>query len=138
VSNNPDLETRVTMLLRALVCFDFVLSVWVFAFPQLWFDAFHGVPYVDAEALLPRMGAQWTGFMLCQLLALIRWKREGYWLPLVAGVRICDAFTDLLYVLLAHDTTWFAKLTLPVMGPINVLIGVVLIRAFKLRSGESL
>ncbi len=125
------LEGRVTALLAALVCFDLGLTVWAFVFPQRWFDAFHGVRYVDPEALLPRMGAQWAGFMVCQLIALTRWRRASYWLVVVAGVRLCDAFTDLVYVLMARDTTWFAKGTLPAMGPINVLMGWYFVRAWQ-------
>jgi hypothetical protein len=123
----------ITPLLAGLVLFDATLTVWAFAFPQLWFDAFHGVAYVDPEALLPRMGAQWGAYFLLQLIALIRWRRESWWLVIVAGVRLSDAFTDLTYVAMARDLTWFAKATLPAMGPINALIGWLLLRAWLRR-----
>jgi hypothetical protein len=121
----------VTALLAGLVVFDCVIAVWASVFPQLWFDAFHGVRYVDPEALLRRTAAQWAGFALIQLVALIRWRREPWWLVAVAGVRLCDVFTDLVYVIFAQDLTWFARLTLPAMGPINALLAWLLIRAWK-------
>jgi hypothetical protein len=127
----PPPDRRTHALLAALVAFDATLVTWAFFFPQLWFDAFHGVPYVDPEAFLPRMAANWAAFFLMQLLALLRWRREPWWLLIVAGVRLSDIFTDLVYVLLARDRTWFALATLPVMGLINLLIGWYLIRAWK-------
>lgn len=124
-------ERRVTALLAGLVLFDLGLVIWAGLLPRLWFKAFHGVPYVDPEALLPRMAAQWAGFMLCQLAALLRWRRAPWWIVLVAGVRLCDALTDITYVALAEHTTWFAKATLPAMGPINALMAWYLIRCWK-------
>ncbi|AUX41700.1 uncharacterized protein SOCE26_031220 [Sorangium cellulosum] len=129
----PDhaLERRITALLAALVLFDLTLSTWAFFFPQAWFDAFHGTAYVDPEALLPRMAANWAGFLLMQSIALLRWRRETWWLLIVAGVRFSDVFTDLVYFLMADHLTWFARATLPGMGPINALLGWWLIRAWK-------
>jgi len=124
-------ERRAQALLIGLVLFDCVLTTWAWAFPQWWYDAFHGVKYVDPEALLRRMGAQWAGFALCQAVAVWRWRREPEWLAVVAGVRLCDALTDLTYVFLARDTTWFAWATLPAMGPINALMGWYLLRAYR-------
>ncbi|WP_437670720.1 hypothetical protein [Sorangium sp. So ce131] len=128
------LERRITALLAALVLVDLTLSIWAFFFPQAWFDAFHGAAYVDPEALLPRTAAGWTGFLLIQVIALVRWRRETWWLLVVAGVRLTEVFTDLVYVLMAGDVTWFAKATLPVTGPLNALFGWWLIRAWKRRA----
>jgi hypothetical protein len=126
---------RVHALLAFLVFFDATLTTWAFFFPQRWFDAFHGVAYVDVEALVPRMAANWAAFFLVQLIALLRWRRESWWLLVVAGVRLSDVFTDLTYFALAKDLTLFARLTLPGMGPINALMGWYLIRAWRQLGG---
>jgi hypothetical protein len=126
-------ERRVHSLLGFLVIFDVTLTLWAFAFPELWFHVFHGVPYDDPEAFLRRCGANWAAFALVQLIAFLRWRRAPVWLALVAGVRLSDIFTDLTYVLMAHDTTWFAKLTLAPMAVCNLLLGVVLLKAYRSR-----
>ena len=123
-------QAHVTGLLAALLVFDVVLSVTAFFFPQLWFDIFHGVNYVDPQGFLYRCAANWTAFALFQAVALIRWKRESWWLLIVAGVRFSDIFTDLTYYFVATDTTWFA-FNLLLMGPVNFALGLLLVRMWK-------
>jgi hypothetical protein len=125
-------------VLAALVLFDVVLTIWAGVVPQLWFDAFHGVTYDDPERLLRRTAAQWAAYALVQLVALVRCRREPWWLVVVAGVRLSDVFTDLVYVLSAPDLTWFAKVALPGMGPINLLLGWYLIRAWQRDAGGAI
>ncbi|AUX45500.1 uncharacterized protein SOCE26_069920 [Sorangium cellulosum] len=131
------LGRRITALLAALVLVDLTLAIWAFFFPQAWFDAFHGTAYVDPAALLPRAAASWTGFLLMQSIALVRWRMETWWLLIVAGVRLSEVFSDLVYVLMADDVTWFAMTALPATGPLNALFGWWLIRAWKRRPGSS-
>lgn len=45
-------ERRVHSLLGFLVIFDVTLTLWAFAFPELWFRVFHGVPYAVCNLLL--------------------------------------------------------------------------------------
>src|SRR5262245_7064985 len=115
-------ERRVGRVLAFLVLFDLVLTLWAGAFPELWFRAFHGVPYQDREGFLRRCAANWAAFLLFQSIALFRWKREAMWLAVVAGVRLSDIFTDVTYVIVAHDTTWFAKATLAPSSLGNLIV----------------
>jgi len=127
---------RVGALLAVLVVFDLLLVVWAFAFPDLWFQAFHGVERVDPQHLLQRMGANWAAFFLFQLIALLRWRAAPKWLLVVAGVRFSDIFTDITYVVLSEDTTWFAWATLPLMSLLNLAMGLWLLRAWHALTGD--
>jgi hypothetical protein len=124
-------ERRVQSVLGFLVAFDVTLVVWAFLFPDLWFKAFHGIGYDDPQGFLRRCGANWAAFALCQAIAFVRWRADPMWLAVVAGVRLSDIFTDLTYSLVARDTTWFAKATLPPMSLVNLLLGLYLIRAYR-------
>lgn len=122
---------RVRALLVSLTLFDLGLVIWAFLLPDLWWWAFHGVERVDPQHLLQRMGANWAAFFLMQLLATIHWRRAPFWILVVAGVRLSDIFTDVTYVILCHDATWFAWATLPLMSLTNLLIGLWLIKAWR-------
>ena len=126
-------ERRVHVLLWFLVLLDATLVTWAMAFPQLWFTVFHGTAYDDPQGFLRRCGANWAAFLLVQTIALVRWRRDPVWLAVVSGVRLSDIFTDATYVLVAHDTTWFAKLTLAPMSLGNLLFGLFLLRAYRFR-----
>jgi hypothetical protein len=126
---------RVQGLLVFLVALDVVLTTWAMAFPGLWFWAFHGTAYDDPQGFLRRCGANWAAFLLWQVVALVRWRREPVWLAVVAGVRLSDIFTDVTYSFVAHDTTLFAKLTLAPMSALNLLFGLFLLRAYQWRVG---
>jgi len=123
--------TRIRNVLAFLVAFDVTLTLWAGAFPDLWFRVFHGVPYEDAEGFLRRCAANWAAFALFQAIALVRWRREAVWLAVVAGVRLSDIFTDVTYVLVARDTTWFAKATLAPSSVGNLIVGLYLLRAYR-------
>jgi hypothetical protein len=125
------LDRRVQFLLVGLTAFDLILVVWVFALPDLWFTVFHGVDRVDPQHLLQRMGANWAAFFLVELIATVRWRRHAHWLLIVAGVRLSDIFTDVTYVIVCGDATWFAWAALPPMSVLNLLMGLWLIKAWK-------
>ena len=120
-------------MLGFLVAFDATLVTWASAFPQLWFTVFHGTQYDDPQGFLRRSAANWAAFLLLQIIAFVRWRRDSVWLAVVAGVRLSDIFTDVTYVLVARDTTWFAKLTLAPMSLTNLLIGLFLLDAYRQR-----
>ena len=126
-------ERRVQALLGFLILFDAVLTTCAFVFPELWFQIFHGTPYADPQGYFRRAGASWAAFLLLQVVAVNRWKRDAVWLAIIAGVRLSDIFTDVSNVFLAHDTTWFAKLTLVPTSICNLLFGVFLLRAYRWR-----
>lgn len=117
-----------------LVVFDVTLTVWAFAFPGLWFKALHGTGYEDPQGFLRRCGANWAAFALCQVIAAVRWRKAPVWIAVVAGCRLSDIFTDVTYVIVAHDTTWFAKATLAPMSLLNLLLGIALLRAYRARA----
>jgi hypothetical protein len=134
-AHDVDVARHVHKLLVFLVALDVVLTTWAVAFPGLWFAAFHGTAYDDPQGFLRRCGANWAAFLLWQVVALVRWRREPVWLAVVAGVRLSDIFTDVTYVFVAHDTTLFARLTLAPMSVLNFLFGVFLLRAYRARVG---
>ncbi len=118
-------------VLGALVVFDVALTVWAVAFPSLWFEAFHGVPYDDPQGFLRRCGANWAAFALVQAVARLRWKRQPHWLAVVAGVRLSDVFTDWTYLYVARDVTAFARGSLVLMSPGNLLLGLFFLGCYR-------
>lgn len=128
----PGRHGSIQLVLTSLVVFDATLVVWAFGFPDLWFAAFHtgGGGGALAELFLARCGANWAAFLLLQIVAWARWRREPVWLAVVAGVRLSDIFTDPTYALLSPDPTWFSWAGLPLMGAINLGLGVFFLRAY--------
>lgn len=129
-------EGRIRGVLAGLIAFDLTLVVWAGAFPELWFAAFHGVPYDDPEGLLRRCAANWAAFLLLQAIALVRWRQDAAWLAIIAGVRLSDIFTDVTYVLVARDVTWFAWSSLAPSSLANLALGLWLLRAYRWRMRE--
>jgi len=127
---NTGLKTRTNVLLAGLVLLDIVLSGTCLFFPALWFRWFHGVPYLDPQALLRRTGAVWAAFTLLQFMALVRWQRFPHWLALVAGVRLTEIFSDWTYLALCSNVTWFGRVALFVSPPANLVFGLILLRTW--------
>lgn len=129
-------QRLIQTLLVGLVVVDAVLVVWAFGFPDLWFDSFHRTleGSAGAELFLKRCGANWAGFLLFQVLALMYWKAQPFWLAIVAGLRFSDLFTDAVYALFAEDLTWLASLSLPVMGLLNFALGWFFLRSYLVSS----
>ena len=125
-------ERAIPIVLAFLVVFDLALVVWVFGLPELWFDLFHTNSGASEKAylLLKRCGANWGAFAVVQAVAFVRWREESFWLAVVAGVRLSDVFTDPVYVIFAGDPSWFAVVNLPVMGVINLGLGVFFLRSY--------
>ncbi len=122
---------KIDAVLASLVALDVVLTVVAFGFPSFWVAVFHGVPDDDPQGFLRRCGANWAAFALFQGVALLRWRREPWWLAVAAGLRLSDIFTDWTYLLFAHDTTWFARLSLATTSPANLVVGVYLLRRYR-------
>ncbi len=128
---------RIRWLLFSLALFDCGLFTVGFFAPSLWFAIFHGAPYIDPQALLPRTAAAWAAFALLQTIAAFKWKERPEWLLVVAGVRLSDMFTDWTYLALCHDVTWFGRLSLAAVSPANLVIGLYLWRAyFRLQASK--
>lgn len=131
------MERRVNLILGSLIGLDLVLTVWGFLLPRLWYSFFHGADYIDPQALLYRCAANWLAFLVLQVIALWRWRRDPMWLAVVAGCRLGDALTDVTCLALANHTTVFARLAFPAAGVGNLIIGVALLRAYRSRRSLS-
>jgi hypothetical protein len=126
-------ERRVQIVLGSLVGLDLLLAVWGFFLPDLWFRFFHGAEYVDPQGLLRRCAANWLGFLVVQAIALARFRREPAWLAVVAGCRWGDALTDVTCLAFASSRTVFAWIAFPAAGIGNLIVGIVLFRAYRAR-----
>ncbi len=118
------------LFLFALVVLDVVLSSLCFFAPETWFQLFHGADYVDPQGLLRRTGALWVAFSLFQFIALLKWTSQPYWLPLVAGIRLTEVFSDWTYIYFAESVTWYGKMGLFIAPPGNIVFAVILIKAY--------
>jgi len=121
---------RIDLLLLALVLLDIYLSAFTLFFPEAWFGAFHNAPYVDPQGLLRRTGAVWAAFTLFQFVALLRWRCQPYWLPLVAGIRLTEVFSDWVYVYFADSVTSYGLRNLLPAPLANALIAWYLIKSY--------
>ncbi len=120
----------VTILLVVFIALDLLYAVTAFFFPKLWYTVIHGAAYVDPEGLLQRTGAIWAAFAVVQLVALLRWQRQAFWLAVVAGLRLSELFADWTYLYFAQDISGFGRIALLVSTPVNLLISLFLLKAF--------
>jgi hypothetical protein len=125
------LRRRITQLLTFLIVVDLVLSLVGFIYPEQWFDLIHGTPAIDPQRFMQRTAAAWAAFLVLQLIAIIRFRRDPTWLAVIAGVRLSDMFTDWTHAVLAPDMTCFGYLCLLSASPINLFAGIFLLRAHR-------
>lgn len=123
--------TLVNGLLVALVLLDVFLSTIALAFPDRWAQVMHGLPYEDSAGLLRRTGAVWVAFVVLQAIALFRWRKQPYWLPLVAGVRFTELFSDWVTIFAAKQMTTIGTIGLLLAPPANLLFGLILLSAYR-------
>ena len=94
--------------------------------PDLWFKVFHAsVPAGLEVAFLRRSAGQWAAFALAQAITLWRWQKQPVWLPITAGIRFSDLFTDISYILAVPSLTpigWMLLLPPPLLNLIGVII----------------
>jgi hypothetical protein len=104
--------------------------------PDLWFRVFHHSLPMDLDvAFLRRSGGQWAAFALGQALTLWRWQKNPVWLPIAAGLRFSDLFTDICYVLAVPSLTtvgWLLLLPPPVLNFVGI---VIFLRGYKQMQG---
>jgi len=124
-------RAQVNVLLLFLIALDIGLSVVALAFPNLWFHAMHGLAYDDPAGLLRRTGALWVAFVVLQTLALARWQRQPYWLPLIAGVRFTELFSDWVTIFAAQRMTVIGTLGLAISPPANLIFGLILLSTYR-------
>jgi hypothetical protein len=128
---NNWMKTATNLLLVFLVMLDAVLSTTCLFSPATWFRVLHGAPYVDPQGLLRRTGAVWAAFTLFQFVALLRWRSRPYWLPLVAGIRLTEVFSDCVYLYACSSVTWAGRIGLLVSPPCNVLFALFLLASYR-------
>lgn len=127
----PQFRTGMNVFLFLLVVLDLVLSSFALFFPEYWFSLFFEAPHIDPGGILARTGALWAAFTLWQLVALLRWQKEPYWLCVVAGVRLTEIFTDWVWLFAADHVTGAAWFAWGISPPGNLVFGIVLIWAYK-------
>lgn len=118
-------------ILVALILLDVAIAIVALFFPAFWFKVFHDAPYIDPQGFLRRCGANWLAFALIQAIALFRWEKRPYWLAVVAGVRFSDMFTDWAYLWFSSSITIFGRISLFIISPLNLLLGLYLLKAYK-------
>jgi hypothetical protein len=121
----------VKYLLLGLAAWDVLLAYVAIARPEQWFRIFHGAPHLDPQALLQRTGAIWVAFALLQGIAAFRFTRATWWLPLVAGVRWTELFSDWTYVAMADSVTARGLVSLVLAPPINLVLGIYLMKVYR-------
>jgi hypothetical protein len=132
----PVIERRLRILilvyLWAALLEDTLLFLMSWLAPGLWFEVFHSsVPAGLEVAFLRRSGGQWAAFALAQAITLWRWRKQPIWLPIAAGIRFSDLFTDIAYILAAQSLTtigWILLLPPPLLNLIGVII---LLRGYR-------
>ena len=93
------LKTLILLFLWVALVEDTFLFLMSWFAPGMWFRLFHGFAPAGLDiAFLRRSGGQWAAFALAQGITLWRWKKDPVWLPITAGLRFSDLFTDLSYI----------------------------------------
>jgi hypothetical protein len=120
------LKILILIFLWAATLEDTFLFLMAWFAPDLWFKVFHAsVPAGLEIAFLRRTAGQWAAFALAQAITLWRWQKQPVWLPITAGIRFSDLFTDISYILAVPSLTsigWMLLLPPPLLNLIGVII----------------
>ena len=120
------LKILILIFLWAATLEDTFLFLMAWFAPNLWFKVFHSsVPAGLEVAFLRRSAGQWAAFALAQAITLWRWQKQPVWLPITAGIRFSDLFTDISYILAVPSLTpigWMLLLPPPLLNLIGVII----------------
>ena len=120
------LKILILIFLWAATLEDTFLFLMAWFAPDLWFKVFHAsVPAGLEVAFLRRSAGQWAAFALAQAITLWRWQKQPVWLPITAGIRFSDLFTDISYILAVPSLTtigWMLLLPPPLLNLIGVII----------------
>lgn len=132
------LKTLIVLFLWVTLIEDVLLVLMAWFSPELWFAWFHNtVPAGLDTAFLRRSAGQWAAFALAQGIALWRWRRHPVWLPIMAGVRFSDLFTDLSYVMSAPTLTTTGKCMMLPLPLLNLAgIAIMLLGYHKIQQGR--
>ena len=120
------LRILILIFLWAATLEDTFLFLMAWFAPDLWFKVFHAsLPAGLEVAFLRRSAGQWAAFALAQAITLWRWQKQPVWLPITAGIRFSDLFTDISYILAVPSLTpigWMLLLPPPILNLIGVII----------------
>ena len=120
------LKILILIFLWAATLEDTFLFLMAWFAPDLWFKVFHAsVPAGLEVAFLRRSAGQWAAFALAQAITLWRWQKQPVWLPITAGIRFSDLFTDISYILAVPSLTpigWMLLLPPPLLNLIGIII----------------
>ncbi len=128
---DPKIAKQVNYMLILLIVMDLVLSVWSLFFPELWWQFFYDRAYEDPQGLQRGYGALWAGFLLLQVLAYLRWKRELWWLPLIAGVHFTEMFVNWMLLAVGEQFTWMGWIAYALTPPATVFFSFFLLNRYK-------
>ena len=126
------LKALILIFLWGALLEDSIIFLMSWLAPDVWFRLFHHAAPASLDvAFLRRSGGQWAAFALAQAIALWRWRKQPIWLPIVAGVRFSDLFTDISYILAVPSLTtlgWWVLIPPPFLNFIGV---VILLRGYR-------
>ncbi len=126
------LKALILIFLWGALLEDSIIFVMSWLAPDVWFRLLHHAAPASLDvAFLRRSGGQWAAFALAQAIALWRWRKQPIWLPIVAGVRFSDLFTDISYILAVPSLTtlgWWVLIPPPLLNFIGV---VILLRGYR-------
>jgi hypothetical protein len=120
------LRILILIFLWAATLEDTFLFLMAWFAPDIWFKVFHAsLPAGLEVAFLRRSAGQWAAFALAQAITLWRWQKQPVWLPITAGIRFSDLFTDISYILAVPSLTpigWMLLLPPPLLNLVGVII----------------
>jgi hypothetical protein len=126
------LRILILIFLWAATLEDTFLFLMSWLAPDLWFKLFHAsVPTGLEVAFLRRSAGQWAAFALAQAITLWRWRKQPVWLPITAGIRFSDLFTDISYILAVPSLTTIGWITLLPPPLLNIIGVIILLRGYK-------
>jgi len=128
---DPRIEKQVNYMLILLIVMDLVLSAAALFFPGLWWKIFSDRPHVEPQGLQRGFGALWAGLLLLQVLAYLRWKRELWWLPLIAGVHFTEMFVNWVLLAVGEQLTWIAWISYGLTPPATVFFSFFLLNRYQ-------
>jgi hypothetical protein len=132
------LRTIILLYLWLALIEDTLLFLMAWLAPDLWFRVFHATTPAGLEiAFLRRSAGQWAAFALAQAITLWRWRDKPVWLPITAGVRFSDLFTDLSYIIASPSLTRAGWLLLTPPAVLNLVGVVIMLAGYRQMLGES-
>jgi len=135
--NGRLLDRLVLFFLWGALIEDSALVVIAWVAPAAWFHLFHHAEPASLDVpLLRRSAGQWLAFSVVQAIALWRFRRQPIWLPIVAGLRLSDVFTDLSYLIAVPSTTTVGWVLLVPPPFLNLVVVFVVLAAYRRVEGS--